>query len=54
MTPAELLADNVLKCVETIQSKNKDVEIFVWSDMFDNTHNAREDYYLLNGDLTGI
>lgn len=54
MTPAELLADNVLKCVEIIKSKNKDAEIFVWSDMFDSTHNARKDYYLVNGDLTGI
>ncbi|MGQ9818773.1 MAG: glycoside hydrolase family 20 zincin-like fold domain-containing protein [Candidatus Kapaibacteriales bacterium] len=54
MSPAELLADNVLKCIEIIHSKNKDAEIFVWSDMFDSTHNAKKDYYLVNGDLTGI
>ena len=27
--------------------------IYVWSDMFDPSHNARPDYYLVNGDLRG-
>lgn len=54
MSPAELLADNVAKCIKIIHSENKDAEILVWSDMFDSTHNARNNYYLVNGDLSGV
>ncbi len=50
-TPAELLAENVAFCAETIRSVAPGKEIGVWSDMFDPTHNARKDgfYYLVKG-----
>jgi len=30
-----------------------DVELYIWSDMFDPHHNARTNYYLVRGDFTG-
>ena len=53
MTPGQLLADNVRKCVAIIKEIRPDAKIWVWNDMFDPLHNAHEDYYLVNGDLTG-
>src|SRR5580698_6726953 len=52
-TPAELLADNVKKADSIIQEVHPGAERFDWSDMFDSLHNAHNDYYLVNGDLTG-
>ncbi len=28
-------------------------QIYVWSDMFDPHHNAHDNYYLVNGDISG-
>ncbi len=54
MTPAEILADNVNKCEDIIKRSAPDADIWVWSDMFDEYHNAKAgDYYLVNGDLRG-
>lgn len=53
LTPGELLADNVRRCVQIIKEFSPDAEIVVWSDMFDPQHNAVENYYLVNGPLTG-
>jgi len=54
LTPAEILADNVGKCVDIIKRHNTDADIWVWSDMFDEYHNAQKsNYYLINGDMTG-
>jgi len=51
-TPAQLLADNVRRCVELIRAEDPGKPIFVWSDMFDPFHNARPKgkYYLVRGD----
>lgn len=48
-----LLADNVRTCVQILRAINPDGRIYVWSDMFDPHHNARNDYYLVRGDLAG-
>ncbi|MFH1049902.1 MAG: T9SS type A sorting domain-containing protein [bacterium] len=54
LTPAQILADNVGKCVDIIRRHNTFADIWVWSDMFDEYHNAKKSgYYLVNGDLTG-
>ena len=51
-TPAEMLAENVAWCVQTIQNEAPGKPIAVWSDMFDPTHNAQQKgkYYLVKGD----
>lgn len=51
-TLAELLAENVTFCAETIRKIDPGKPIGVWSDMFDPTHNARKDghYYLVKGE----
>jgi hypothetical protein len=48
-----LLADNAHTCVKILREVNPGGRIYVWSDMFDPHHNARKDYYLVRGDLTG-
>jgi hypothetical protein len=49
MTPGEMLADNIRRCIHIIRDADPKAELFVWSDMFDSHHNARGDYYLVNG-----
>ena len=48
-TTAEILADNLAFCVETIRKTDPGKPIAVWSDMFDPTHNAQKTgwYYLV-------
>lgn len=54
MTPAQLLADNVRQCRDIIRRHNPDADVWVWSDMFDEYHNAvKGPYYLVRGDLRG-
>ncbi|ROL56247.1 hypothetical protein D9V84_08735 [Bacteroidetes/Chlorobi group bacterium Naka2016] len=56
-TPAMLLARNVNKCVDIIKKYNSNASIWVWSDMFDEFHNAKpgnKNYYLVNGELAGV
>jgi hypothetical protein len=54
LTPGQILADNTNKCFDIIRKYNPDAQIWDWSDMFDEHHNAKpKDYYLVNGDLTG-
>ncbi|HIE52878.1 MAG TPA: hypothetical protein EYP85_14080 [Armatimonadetes bacterium] len=53
MRPGQLLADNVRRCVEILRAVNPRATIYVWSDMFDPFHNARGDYYLVNGSWEG-
>jgi hypothetical protein len=51
-TPGELLADNVHQCAALVRAEDSGKPIYVWSDMFDPTHNARKSgrYYLVKGD----
>jgi hypothetical protein len=53
LTPGALLADNVRQCTAILKSVNPRARIFVWSDMFDPHHNAKDRYYLVNGSLKG-
>ncbi len=48
-----LLAANVRQCAAIVRKVNPHAGLCVWSDMFDPHHNAKKDFYLVNGDLTG-
>ncbi|MGB9877248.1 MAG: carbohydrate binding domain-containing protein [bacterium] len=50
---AKLLGESVTKTVNILRKYNPKAEIYIWSDMFDPYHNARKDYYLVEGDFTG-
>ncbi len=52
LSPGELLAENVRKCVALVRREDPGRPIYVWSDMFDPHHNARKTgrYYLVKGD----
>lgn len=52
-TPAQVVAENVRFCTKQLKDLDRNRRIFVWSDMFDPHHNAVDNYYLVNGDLTG-
>ncbi|MEW6301904.1 MAG: hypothetical protein AB1705_00425 [Verrucomicrobiota bacterium] len=49
----ELLADNARACISILREVNPGGRIYVWGDMFDPNHNARKNYYLVRGDLSG-
>ncbi|HXH50681.1 MAG TPA: hypothetical protein VNM47_15170 [Terriglobia bacterium] len=49
LSMAEILADCVKRQAEMIRAVNPGAEVFVWSDMFDPNHNARKQYYLIDG-----
>jgi hypothetical protein len=51
---AALLAENTTRCSQIIQQKHPGAEVIAWNDMFDSLHNAVNNYYLTNGDLSGI
>lgn len=53
LTPGQLVADNVRACIDILRAVNPGGRIYTWSDMFDPHHNARDRYYLVNGDLAG-
>lgn len=52
-TAGKLLADNLRQCVAVIKKVNPKAKLCVWSDMFDPSHNAHKDFYLMSGDLAG-
>ncbi|HID22769.1 MAG TPA: hypothetical protein EYP14_10265 [Planctomycetaceae bacterium] len=49
----QLLAENVRKVAAIVRKTDPDARLCIWSDMFDPHHNARDRYYLVNGDLRG-
>lgn len=49
----ELLAENMRRCCELVRRINPQARLCVWSDMFDPHHNARDKFYLVQGDLAG-
>ena len=53
MTPGELLAWNVRQAAQIIRDIRPDAEIWVWNDMFDPMHNAKESFYAVHGSLAG-
>lgn len=50
---AEILGDCISKQSEILKELNPQNEIFIWSDMLDPNHNAKDNYYLVDGDFTG-
>jgi hypothetical protein len=51
-TAAQTLADSFLATYNTIRSVDPTTPIYTWSDMFDPNHNAVNNYYYWNGNLT--
>jgi hypothetical protein len=52
LTPGQMLADNVKRCIAILREINPGGRIYVWNDMFDPHHNAvKGPYYLVNGSL---
>ncbi|HWH68013.1 MAG TPA: hypothetical protein VNT26_01400, partial [Candidatus Sulfotelmatobacter sp.] len=49
----ELLGECVTKQTQILRRHLPNAQVYVWSDMFDPTHNAHGNYYLVNGDFTG-
>jgi hypothetical protein len=50
---AELLGECVTRQAQAIHRYSPGAEVYVWSDMLDPNHNARGNYYLVEGDYTG-
>jgi len=54
LTPGQMLADNVKRCVGIIHDVDPEAKVWVWSDMFCPMENAaNRSYYLVNGTWTG-
>ena len=49
LSMAQILGDCLTRQHQMIRAANPKAEIYVWSDMFDPNHNAREKYYLIDG-----
>jgi hypothetical protein len=49
---AELLGDCITQLTRMLRRYLPEAEIYTWSDMLDPNHNARPDYYLVEGDYT--
>ena len=52
-TAGQALAENVRRCTAIIRKVDPAAEVFVWSDMFDPNHNARDKYYLVGSTFEG-
>lgn len=50
---AEILGDCVAKQHAIFKKIDPKIEVLIWSDMLDPSHNARADYYGVVGDFTG-
>lgn len=50
---AEILGDCVRRQAAMVRAVNPKAQIVVWSDMFDPNHNARKEYYLIDGSFEG-
>lgn len=48
-----LFAENMRRCAAIARKAGGGKPLYSWSDMFDPNHNAKKDYYLVNGDLAG-
>ncbi|HEX5410248.1 MAG TPA: hypothetical protein VFZ27_00140 [Terriglobia bacterium] len=50
---AQILGDCVKRQAEMIHAVNPGAQVLAWSDMFDPNHNARKQYYLIDGSFDG-
>jgi len=53
LSMAQILGDCVTRQHQMIRAANPKAEVYVWSDMFDPNHNAKEKYYLIDGSFHG-
>jgi len=53
LSMAQILGDCVTRQEQMIRAANPQAQVYVWSDMFDPNHNAREKYYLIDGSFDG-
>lgn len=53
LSMAEILGDCITRQFRMLRESNPEAEIWAWSDMLDPHHNARANYYLVEGDYTG-
>ncbi len=53
LTAGQLLADNFKDVYDIIRAQDPNAPLYTWSDMFDPFHNARDKFYLWDGDLAG-
>jgi len=49
----ELLGECITKQVQALRRHIPQAGVYIWSDMLDPNHNARGNYYLVQGDFTG-
>jgi hypothetical protein len=53
LSTAELVGNATTRQFNAIRTLDPKAEVYVWSDMYDPNHNARNRYYLAEGDITG-
>ena len=53
LSTAELVGSATTRQFNAIRALDPKAEVYVWSDMYDPNHNARNRYYLAEGDITG-
>ena len=53
LSAAQILGDCLTRQFQILRNLNPSAEIFTYSDMLDPNHNARPNYYLVEGDYTG-
>jgi hypothetical protein len=53
LSTAELVGTETTRQFNAIRAINPKADVYVWSDMYDPNHNARNHYYLAEGDMTG-
>ena len=53
LSMAALLGDCLARQYQMIRAANPGAQVYVWSDMFDPNHNARDQYYLIDGSFEG-
>jgi len=54
MTPGELMADNIRRSAAIIRKLRPDAKVWIWSDMIDPYHNAKQGpYYFVEGSWEG-
>ncbi|MDD3468668.1 MAG: hypothetical protein PHE53_01650 [Thermoguttaceae bacterium] len=51
---AAILGDCITKQYEIIRKTDPGAEVYIWSDMLDPNHNAHGNYYVCDGDYTGV
>ncbi|MCG3181156.1 MAG: hypothetical protein BIFFINMI_03531 [Phycisphaerae bacterium] len=52
-TTGQWMAWNLQRCTQIARTQRPGVPLYVWSDLFDPSHNAHADYYLVKGTLAG-